>query len=158
MLMKTHVMGGVAAGLGMAVLTPQDPILVTAAAAGGALIPDICHTGSTIGKKLPLLSKVISLIFGHRTFTHSLAFLCLAAWTVYGWLPIHESIADGIIAGMASHLLLDALTKNGIKLFWPLPAKIRAPITVRTGGAAEQIYFLAFTALALYWGTLAFMG
>lgn len=151
MLAKTHILGGVAAGLGTATITTADPFIITAAAAAGALIPDICHTGSTIGKKLPLLSKVISLMFGHRTFTHSLLFLGLAAWLLI-WLPLHIDVMLGIIVGMASHLILDGMTKNGIKLFYPLKTTIRSPIPIRTGGPFEKLFFVALAVLSIYWG------
>lgn len=151
MLAKTHIIGGVAAGLGAATIFPHDPVIMTASAAIGALIPDICHTGSTIGRKLPLLSKIISTIFGHRTFTHSLVFLGLAAWLMFS-LPIIPAIIYGILAGMASHLVLDGITKNGIKLLWPLPATIRFPLAIRTGGPMEPVIFAGLVVLSIYWG------
>ena len=151
MLAKTHILGGVAAGLGTATIYPADPWIITAAAAAGALIPDICHTGSTIGKKLPVLSKIISMVFGHRTFTHSLAFLGLAAWLMSA-LPLHIDVVLGIIVGMASHLLLDGMTKNGIKLFYPLKTTVRSPIPIRTGGPFEQLFFVALAVVSIYWG------
>ena len=151
MLAKTHIMGGVAAGLGAATILPHDPIFLTASAALGALIPDICHTGSTIGRKMPLLSSIISTIFGHRTFTHSLVFLGLAAWLMFS-LPIFPSISFGILAGMVSHLVLDGMTKNGIKLLWPMKQTFRMPLAIRTGGPMEPIVFAALAVLSIYWG------
>lgn len=152
---RTHIIGGVAAGLGLATVSQFDPVLVTGAAALGAIVPDICHTGSKIGRKLPLLSKTVSMIFGHRTFTHSLLFLGLAAWLML-WLPIHLAIVAGILVGMASHLILDAVTKNGIKLFYPLPITFRIPLYIRTGGAVEQFVAVGLIVLCIYWGLEVF--
>jgi inner membrane protein len=71
---KTYIMGGVAACVTLANVTHYDPAILTAAGAAGSLLPDICHGGSKIGRKFPILSKVINVLFGHRTFTHSLLF------------------------------------------------------------------------------------
>ena len=46
------------------------------------LLPDICHTQSKIGRRFRVLSFVIRLLFGHRTFTHSLAFIIIIGFTV----------------------------------------------------------------------------
>lgn len=150
MLAHTHVMGGIAAGLGAATLVPVDPILLTATSAFGALVPDICHTGSTIGKRAPVVSKIVSVIFGHRTMTHSLLFLLLVAYGfTFSAFPL--AIEIGFVVGMASHLLLDACTKRGIKLLYPLPFTFRL-LSIRTGGPFEPLVFAALAVLSLYWG------
>lgn len=148
---KTHILGGAAFGLAFAAYTHTDPILVTAAATLGGVIPDICHTGSKIGKKLPVLSFVISKVFGHRTFTHSIGFLIGAAWLM-SELPVHPSIAMGIIVGMFSHMILDACTKNGIQFLWPLPLNFRSPLAIRTGGPWEKVFIAGLWILILYSG------
>lgn len=148
---KTHIIGGVAFGLAWASYTGTDPILLTASSALGAVIPDICHTGSKIGKKLPALSFVVSKVFGHRTFTHSLCFLVGAAWLMSN-LPIERSIAIGIIVGMFSHMVLDACTKNGIKFLWPIPITFRMPFAIRTGGPWEKVYTVALWVVIIYAG------
>ncbi|MEN0648554.1 metal-dependent hydrolase [Caldifermentibacillus hisashii] len=35
------------------------------------MVPDIDHTGSKIGRAVPIIDEMISSVFGHRTFTHS---------------------------------------------------------------------------------------
>ena len=42
-----------------------------------SLLPDICHTQSKIGRRFKLLSLIIRLMFGHRTFTHSILFISI---------------------------------------------------------------------------------
>jgi len=74
---NTHIIGGLAASLALAQFTNYDPVLLVGAGVIGALIPDICHGGSKMGRTFPMLSKVINGIFGHRSFTHSLLFLVL---------------------------------------------------------------------------------
>ena len=46
---KTHVIGGLTAGLSVAYFTYTDPIILVSASVVGSLIPDICHSGSRLG-------------------------------------------------------------------------------------------------------------
>ncbi|ASB90755.1 metal-dependent hydrolase [Bacillus sonorensis] len=146
---KTHIMGGVASCTAVAYFYGYDPVFMTASGVLGALIPDICHTKSKIGRKLPILSTLVSSIFGHRTFTHSLLFLLLTAFAAHLYFA-NQSILVGLMAGMASHLLLDAGTTNGIKLFFPSSIRIRLPLYIKTGGKAEQGVMAALTILSCY--------
>lgn len=148
---NTHIIGGLAASLAFAQVTDYEPILLVSAGVVGALIPDICHGGSTIGRKFKVLSKVINTIFGHRSFTHSLLFLVLIAILLTSFVD-NESIVMGILVGMASHFILDMATKNGIKLLYPLKITVRFPITTRTGGTVEYLVFAVLSLLTVYFG------
>ena len=152
---KTHIIGGITAGLAFAQITNYEAVLLLGAGAVGALIPDICHGGSKIGRTFPVISKIVNTLFGHRTFTHSLVFLLLAVFLFNAFLP-NEAIASGLVVGMASHLLLDMATKNGIKLFFPFKVTVRFPITARTGGKAEYAVFAILSLLTVYFGMYAF--
>ncbi|WP_422124145.1 metal-dependent hydrolase [Planococcus sp. X10-3] len=152
---KTHIIGGVTASLAFAQITNYDPLLLLGAGAVGALIPDICHGGSKIGRTFPFLSKIINVLFGHRTFTHSLLFLMMAAFLFIKFLP-SEALAAGLLVGMGSHLLLDMATKNGIKLLFPIQTTVRFPVTTKTGGATENVIFALLSFLAVYFGYSAF--
>lgn len=142
---KTHIVGGTASCVALASVAAYDPAPLIIAGAAGGLLPDICHSGSTIGRKVPLLSKLVSTIFGHRTFTHSLLFLALVGILLSVFSP-YEAVNVGILLGMASHFILDAVTKDGIKLLYPWKVTVRFPVTTKTGGAVE---YLVFGALAL---------
>ena len=61
---KTHITGGIAASLAFAQITNYEPALLLVGGVAGALIPDICHGSSKIGRALPFLSKIINGIFG----------------------------------------------------------------------------------------------
>lgn len=152
---KTHIIGGIAAGLAFAQITNYEPVLLLGAGAVGAIIPDICHGGSKIGRTFPVVSRIINTLFGHRTFTHSLIFLMLAALLFNAFLP-NEAISAGLLAGMASHLLLDMATKKGIKLFFPFKITVRLPLTTKTGSAAESVIFAALSLLSVYFGMASF--
>lgn len=152
---NTHIVGGIAASLAFAQVSHYDPVILLGAGVVGALIPDICHGGSTIGRKLPIISKVINTIFGHRSFTHSLLFLILIGVLLTTFMK-NESVTAGILVGMVSHYILDMATKNGIKLLFPLKVTIRFPLTTRTGGSVEYVVFAALSLLSVYFGFGAF--
>lgn len=148
---KTHIIGGIAASLAYAHFAGTDPVLTTGAGILGAVIPDICHGGSKIGKKMPLLSKIINLIFGHRSFTHSLLFLIAVAFLMDTFFP-NDTIKMGLIIGMISHYILDMGTKSGIQLFFPVTLKVRFPITTRTGSKTENLIFSLLALISFYYG------
>ena len=152
---KTHITGGIAASLAFAQITNYDPVLMMGAGVVGSIIPDICHGGSKIGRSMPALSKGINVLFGHRSFTHSLLFLFITAF-VLTYMNVNEAITAGIVVGMGSHCVLDMATKNGIKLLFPLNLTIRFPITIRTGGTAEYGFLAILSLLSVYFGYEAF--
>ncbi|MFC5588331.1 metal-dependent hydrolase [Sporosarcina soli] len=152
---KTHIVGGIAASLALAQLYQYDPGIAMGAGVVGALVPDICHSGSKIGRKFPLLSKLVNKVFGHRTFTHSLLFFAIIAFVLDIYLS-NDAIRAGFLAGLASHLLLDMATKNGIQLLYPIKFTVRLPLTAKTGGKVESIVFAALSLLSFYLGYIAF--
>lgn len=148
---NTHIVGGIAASLAYAQFSNHDPIMMLGAGVVGALLPDICHSGSKIGRKLPLFSKLINRVFGHRTFTHSLLFLVIVAVLLNAFIP-SEALKAGFLVGMASHYVLDMATKKGVKLLFPLSMTVRFPITMKTGSKMERIVFSILALLAFYFG------
>lgn len=146
---KTHMIGGIAASLAYAHIVQENPILMVGAGIIGALLPDICHGGSKIGRRLPILSKVINGLFGHRTFTHSLLFLSIIIFILNTFLP-NETFKAGIVVGIISHYLLDMGTKNGIQLFFPFKLTVRFPLTTKTGGKVEAIVASLLTLISFY--------
>lgn len=148
---KTHIMGGIAATTAYAYYSNYDPTALIISGAIGSIIPDICHGGSKIGRRFPILSNIINAIFGHRTITHSLIFLVLIGY-ILTLITDNQSIIMGVVIGMASHLILDACTKNGIKLLYPASVTIRLPITTRTGGTVENIVLIALTIVTICFG------
>ncbi|MEI4790192.1 metal-dependent hydrolase [Bacillus sp. FJAT-53060] len=147
---KTHIMGGIAASTAAAYYYGFDPVAMAAAGSAGALIPDLCHTKSKIGRKFPLLSTLISSVFGHRTFTHSLLFLLIIYFVATTYIP-NDSLSIGLLVGMASHLILDAGTVNGIKFLFPATIKVRLPFYVKTGSTGEQVVLAALTIVTCYY-------
>lgn len=87
-----------------------------------ALLPDIDHTKSIIGKLFYPFAKWLSLRFGHRTITHSIFFAILATSLLkivsfyFGFSADYYLIAWFSIG---SHFILDMITIEGIPLFYP---------------------------------------
>lgn len=148
---NTHIIGGITASLAYAQFVGESPLVMVGAGIVGALLPDICHTGSRIGKRLPVVSKIISTVFGHRTFTHSLLFLMIVSILMNTFIT-SATVKAGVIVGMVSHYLLDMATKNGIQLFFPVRFTVRFPVTTRTGSKVEAIVFSALALMSFYFG------
>ncbi|WP_411843407.1 metal-dependent hydrolase [Salinicoccus sp. HZC-1] len=148
---KTHIIGGIASTLAFAHFSNMDPIIMVGTGIIGSLVPDICHGGSKMGKAFPILSKIINLIFGHRSFTHSLLFLVIISFLMDRFFP-YDVVKTGLLIGMVSHLILDMATKSGIQLFFPINFKVRFPITTRTGSMMENIIFSGLALVSFYFG------
>jgi inner membrane protein len=110
-------------------------------AALGALLPDIDHPKSWVGRRVRPLSTCIGAVLGHRGATHSL--LALAGC---GWLLFHDgtprAIAAPVLIGYLSHLAGDLLTPRGLRLAWPLKGSWALPLC-RAGSPAEPLVVAA---------------
>ncbi|CAM3169714.1 metal-dependent hydrolase [Staphylococcus argensis] len=149
---KTHLSCGILVGAGLVSYYDTDiftSITLVTLAALSSIFPDICHTRSKVGRKFKLLSWVIRLLFGHRTFTHSLSFIAFVGILLY-LLQTPNYYATAIIAGMISHIILDMLTPRGVKLLYPLPINVKFPVTFKTGGAVDTALATALTIGAVY--------
>src|SRR4051812_27051315 len=93
-----------------------------ALAALGALLPDIDHPKSWVGRRLRPVSDGIAAVFGHRGITHSL--LAVAGCG----LLLRGNWALPVVLGYLSHLGGDLLTPAGLRLFWPLPGRWAVPL------------------------------
>ncbi|MDQ7003588.1 MAG: metal-dependent hydrolase [Ghiorsea sp.] len=140
MLGTSHRIMGFASGAGLASFFGADVVgILTCSFVGslGALAPDIDHRGSKVGRMFGPLSWLVSSLFKHRGFTHSLLMLLILAWTVDRYLSPHEMLGYAFIAGVASHILGDMLTKKKVMFLWPVPIYIGFPI-MRTGSKMEM--------------------
>jgi inner membrane protein len=126
----------------------------TLAAMVGALLPDLDHPQSALGRRIPLISYPLSSLVGHRGVTHSLLatlalllllgyLTALPAYSVFTWAIVPVCI------GYLSHIAGDALTPSGVPLFWPLKRtyslklfKTRSPLETVVVGAITLAVFL----------------
>lgn len=126
MLAPTHMIGGQFAYLFASWMTGHIPTLPEAAlAAVVALMPDVDHGSGTVGRYFPWLSRPLEYWTGHRTATHSVIALALAA--VLCWLFVPPGWSMAIIAGLSSHAILDMMTPSGVAWFWPARARCVIP-------------------------------
>lgn len=171
---KTHVIGGLSAGViandwmihhtSSATDTAHILLLSSAFIAGsvlGSLLPDIDHRGSFIGRRAKIISTPLSMVASHRGITHTplllMALLSIMLFVSHSFLTGFASVlfsylSIGIGIGIASHILLDSLTKGGVPLLYPLSNKKFSFLPLKTGGVFENVI-----ALGIVVGTLLFM-
>lgn len=97
------------------VLKPLDFIFIIIA----SILPDIDNTKKIAGKIYTPLSSYIEKYIGRRTLTHSL--IGIGMWMII-FLPtllIGKSLYLMAVLSMISHIILDCLNKEGVRLFYP---------------------------------------
>ncbi len=154
---KTHAIGGICLGIATQSyyitqsMDAPETIVYYGACLLGSLLPDICHPGSWTGRRARVLSKGISRFFGHRTITHSILFILLIYWLTSTFsFQYDDLIQTGLLVGIVSHLLLDAMTVRGIQLFYPITIRVRFPMYMKTASKAEGIVSSILVVSALF--------
>lgn len=149
---KTHASCGILVGALAIEYYKTDlftSVTIVVLAVIASLLPDICHTQSKIGRKIRILSFFIRLLFGHRTFTHSILFIVIIGLGLYV-IQTPQYYFMTIITGLISHVILDMLTPKGVKLFYPIPLTVKLPITFKTGGLVDLSLASALIIGSLY--------
>jgi inner membrane protein len=129
-------------------LPALDPAMLGLAVTG-ALLPDIDHPKSWVGRRLKPLSLVLATLLGHRGITHSLLAVIGCA-TLLLWQQVPLGIAAPLVVGYLSHLAADLLTPGGLRLAWPLKRSFSFPLC-RTGSPFEPL--VVAVALSWAWGS-----
>ena len=106
------------------------------------VLPDIDSPFSKLGRWK--IFRILQWFAGHRKIFHSLVFLILVFVGLYFLFPV---VAWGFLVGYGSHLLADALTVQGIYLFYPLNFRIKG--FIKTGKFLEKIIFGIFVLVDL---------
>jgi len=175
MLGKTHGAAGVLSGLLLANYVFKDihivqTIGIVAVTTAGSLFPDIDHGNSTLTNRFPQIShyfsryltsctvgfgdaKYTQSLISHRGYAHSIfmlisLFIYLLPVLFFGldYFLIWVFLSVGII----SHLLLDVVTIDGIRLFAPFSNKKFSLTYIRTGGIEEIIIRLLIITGIIY--------
>lgn len=133
------------AAFGILIVACADAgLYASVAAAVGALIPDIDHPQSSIGRLLFFLSIPLNSRFGHRGVIHSIFLWSIplivglvSGSTVLQWLSI----------GCISHCVLDTMNKSGVRLFEPFSKIVvvcpaNSDYRISTASVKEIIVFL----------------
>ena len=162
MTAKTHIVGGILAAealcLAMGVRDPSVALPCYAAAAIGALLPDIDHTDSKIAHANVLtrtVALVMSAVTRHRGFCHTPVFILVITALASGVAALAgfptgwQLVAGCLCAGMLSHLALDTLNPMGIMWAWPVRRRRYSLAAIRTDSLAEWAVFAALLLPAL---------
>jgi inner membrane protein len=160
MTARTHDLAAITA-LGIVVLaeplrtvTLATAIVAVFANLIGGIAPDVDQPTAPFWRNLPVgkyLGKVFDkLLGGHRFLSHSIIGLAIfgfaAHWLLVFLHPIMTSVNIGLVwwaflIGMASHLVMDTLTKEGVPWLLPVPIKFGLPpvkaLRITTGKAVE---------------------
>ena len=170
----THTSFAISLGLAPIVLMPdlitmKELSFYLMGISFGAIFPDIDEPQSYIGRRIPILPRIIKSIFGHRGLTHQFLFFLIPLITVIAFQTEIKNIYYGLYLfliatciGMFLHQVGDMLSgsknfKGGIrdyfypftssgKYFTPFPKTIRCVV----GDRKEQIYNIAFTLIILF--------
>lgn len=138
----SHLATGALAGLVLAqsrAMSLQDTALIVGITAAAALLPDIDHPNATINRKL-IVTKLVTLVVGHRGITHSVWVLALIAW-----IAVQTGLVTvlALWVGYACHILVDLLTQAGVRLLAPLSRRsihlLPRPIRLRSGSWQEIV-------------------
>lgn len=114
----------------------------------GALLPDIDHKGSILGRRFKIISGPLSLLQGDTALlpwseeTHSRG-ITHSIWAVLVAIYFMNDSATWLFAlsfGFLCHLVGDMLTPAGVRIFWPINYHFRLPITFTTGGVVEHLF------------------
>jgi inner membrane protein len=153
MMGATHMAAGALVGYGVGVYTAQPPEAVALLAGLGvvcAILPDIDHPNSLIRNRTGVLGWLVGGWMNHRGITHTVPVAVAVGIVAALLLPVVAALV--VFGAYASHLLLDALTRSGVPLAWPLswaPVRLAPrPLQIRTGSAGEALFLLALVGAA----------
>lgn len=162
MMGVTHMTAGLLVGYAAGTLgglpLPETGVLMGIGAIA-ALLPDIDHPGSIIRQRTAFVGTLAGWWMSHRGITHTS--LAAAVVALVAALLAPTLIAITIAGAYTSHLLLDAFTRSGVPLAWPLSsASVRLlprPLRVHTGGRSESLFMLLLIGVGVLLG-MARMG
>lgn len=121
------------------------------ACAFGALLPDIDHPQSSIGRILFFISQPINERFGHRGLVHGfVVWIPLLIASIFANLEIIQWIALGGL----SHILLDMYNTTGVRAGEPFTSKVfvcfKSDWRINTSSVQEILVFIViFIALSV---------
>jgi len=104
------------------------------------LLPDLDSAGSILGRHAPWVQPLLR----HRGVLHT----PLAAAVLWLAARPFTTLADALLLGYVSHLLMDACSKEGILALFPLSRR-RLTGPIRVGSAMEFLLGLGLAAAVL---------
>lgn len=120
----------------------------------GSGLPDIDHHKSYIAKKFSFIGTIISKLFSHRGFTHSIPFLIMLylgfsfskPYISANYSSFYEYFGVSLIFSTFIHILMDMFVGNGVNLFSPFVKKRFYFFKIKSGSKSERGFhsFLTF--------------
>ncbi len=181
---RTHDVAAAAALLGVVAVLPELPTVTLSTVIAalianqiGGIIPDIDQPTAPFWRNLPiggLFGKVVArLLGGHRFLTHSLLGVALVGFLAQALLLFLQPLMPhvqiqyvwwALMIGIASHLVMDTFTKEGVPWLLPVPVKFGVPplrrLRITTGKWTENfialplLIFVAAIICAVHYGRL----
>jgi len=144
---RTHDIAAITALLGVVVVQPTPPTVTLATAIAiilanqmGGIAPDIDQPTAPFWRNLPIggiVGRMIGkMLGGHRFITHSLLGMVLVGFLIHWILTFFQPLFPNVqtnyvwwafMIGMASHLIMDTFTKEGVPWLLPVPIKFGIP-------------------------------
>jgi inner membrane protein len=155
MMFRTHFVIGLLVGLLLlGFLKPVSPVVFMFGFVLASVLPDIDYPKSKVGRRVRPVSSLFHILFGHRGFLHTVYPSLLLFFVLLMFKQ--QILAVAVVFGYILHLLLDSMTVDGVKFFWPLwPAHFKWRL--RTGGLMDiVIFFGGVVGLALQIKTMWF--
>jgi inner membrane protein len=158
MMKRSHALIGGATGVAMAHATGASMLAGGIVAGMAALLPDLDHPHSAVGRLLPRWWH--RLTPGHRGPTHSLVWCLGLAAVAYlansavDGEPAALLLAMATLAGSLSHVLADGLTVAGVPLWWPFRRRrsvFLGALAFRTRSWPEALVVLVVVAGVGWW-------
>ena len=128
----------------------------------GALIPDIDHPKSILGRMVQPISQIIYQFAGHRGPFHSLLFMGMIGYLllmlnqfVCQIIPVAPSnMWAMLVFGSLTHLLGDSIFgASGVPLLWPLKFRLKLlPSNFSVGGFTELLFNACLCVICLFKG------
>jgi inner membrane protein len=145
-MFKTHLMFSLLVSLIIFKYFNLNPLIFILIFILTAILPDIDHAKSKIGRKFFIFSWIINLFFGHRKLIHSILFAGFLALIIK---LLFNNYFIPFFLGYLSHLFLDILTKQGLKIFYPFKFQIKG--FIRTNSLIEKLFLLILIVLNVYY-------
>lgn len=150
MMAHSHILFGVASWWGYCAATGHPATAAASALAGvGALLPDLDHPQSALGRRVPFVSVPLARLVGHRGVTHSLLATLAVAAALWRWSGQGADVIAPLCVGYLSHLGGDMLTPSGVPLLWPARRSFSLNL-FRTGSPWETLVVGVLTVIMLH--------
>ena len=132
----------------------SHPYLFVGCSVFGAAFLDFDSENSRISKMLPILSRLVRKLGGHReTFLHDVFFTLLTSAMLYFFFPE----ISGVGFGMWTHILLDAMTIRGVSLLGMRVHILPKALRFKSSGMIATVVNTALIFLITY-GTVRCFG